>query len=120
MGMFPIFLERTANVLAPLSYSVVFRRLVRVDSFPACWGQANGTLISKGSSSSSAANYRPIFITSVLSEVFERLVAVRLGRLMERSDVLSTTKFAYCKGVGTCDALLCVSYTLQSAFQSGR
>ena len=37
---------------------------------------------------------------------------------MERSGVLPTTQFAYRKGLGTCDALLCVSHTLQSALES--
>ena len=32
----------------------------------------------------------------------------------------STTQFAYRKGLGTCDALLCVSHTLQSALESGQ
>ena len=41
-------------------------------------------------------------------------MSVRLGRFMERSFVLLTTQFAYRKGLGTCDALLCVSHTLQS------
>ena len=46
-----------------------------------------------GPPSSSAANYRPISITSVLSKVSECLVAVRLGRFLERSGVLPTTQF---------------------------
>ena len=72
--------------------------------------------------SSSVANYRPISITSVLSnKVFERLVSVRHGRFIERSGVLPTTQFAYQKGLGTCSALLCVSYALQqSALESGQ
>ena len=37
---------------------------------------------------------------------------------MERSGVLPTTQFAYRKGLGTCDAFLCVSHTLQSALES--
>ena len=88
--MFPLFLKRTADVMA-LRLSIVFRRLVRLGSFPACWRQANVTPIPKGSPSSSVANYRPISITSVLSKAFERLVPVRLGRFMERSGVLPTT-----------------------------
>ena len=52
--------------------------------------------------------------------MFERLVSVRLGRLMERNVVLPTTQFAYRKGLGKCDALLYVSHTLQSAFESGQ
>ena len=66
------------------------------------------------------ANSRPISITSVLSKVFERLMSVRLGRFMEHSGVLPSTQFAYRKGLGTCDAMLCVSQTLQSASESGQ
>ena len=91
----------------------MFRRLVRLGSFPACWRQANVTPIPKGPPSFSVANYRPISITSVLSKVFERLVSVRLGRYMEFSGVLPTNQFAYRKGLGTCDAL-------QSALESGQ
>ena len=115
--MCPLFLKRTADVLAP-HLSVVYRRLVRLCSFLACWRQANVTPIPKGPPSSSVANYRPISITSVLSKVCERLVSVRLGRFMECSRVLPTTQFAYWKGLGTCDALLCVSQTLQSSLES--
>ena len=39
---------------------------------------------------------------------------------MERSGVLPTTQFAYRKGLGTCDALLCVSHALLSGFESGQ
>ena len=119
LGMFPIFLKITADIMAP-RLSVVFRRLVRLGSFPACWRQANVTPIPKGPPSSSVANYRPISITSVLSKVFERLVLVRLGRFMECSGVLPTTQFAYRKDLGTCDALLCVSDTLQNALENGQ
>ena len=34
--------------------------------------------------------------------------------------MLPTTQFAYRKGLGTCDALLCSSHTLQSALESGQ
>ena len=34
--------------------------------------------------------------------------------------MLPTTQFAYQKGLGTCDALLCMSHTLQSALDSGQ
>ena len=47
-------------------------------------------------------------------------MSVRFGRFMERSGVLPTTKFAYRKGLGTCDALLCVSNTLQFSLESGQ
>ena len=76
--------------------------------------------IPKGPSSSYVANYRPISITPVLSKVFERLAAVRFGRFMEHCGVLPITQFTYRKCLGTCDALLCVSHTLQSALKTGQ
>ena len=112
-----LFFKRTADVMAP-SLSVVFRRPVRLGSSPPCRRQANVTRIPKGPSSSSIANYRPISITSVFSKVYERLVSVRLGRFMESNGVLPTTQFAYRKDLGTCDALLCMSHTVQSALES--
>ena len=53
---FFFFLNRTADVLAP-RLSVLFRRLVRLGSFPSCWRQANVTSIPKGPTTSSVANY---------------------------------------------------------------
>ena len=45
---------------------------------------------------------------------------VHLGRFIELSGVLPTIQFAYWKGLGSCDALLCVTHTLQNAFESGQ
>ena len=97
----------------------MFRRLVRLGSFLPCLRQANVTQIPKGPPSSSVSNYQPISKTSVLSKVFERFLSVRLGRFMERNGVLPTTQFAYRKGLGTCDALLYVSHTVQIGVTRG-
>ena len=91
LGMFPLFLKRTAEVLA-LRIAVVFRRLLRLSSFPVCWRVADVTPIPKGPPSSSASNYRPISLTPILSKVFVRLVSVRLVRFMEGRGVLPTTQ----------------------------
>ena len=119
LGMFPCFLKRTADVMAP-HLSALFRWLVHLGSFPVCWRQANVTLIQKGPPSSFVANYRPISLTSVRSKVFERLVSVRLGRFMECSGVVPATQCAYRKALGSCDALLYLSQTLQSVLESGQ
>ena len=39
---------------------------------------------------------------------------------MENCGVLPTTQFTYWIGFGTCNALLCVSHTLQSSLESGQ
>ena len=56
LGMFPLFLKRTADVMAP-SLIVVFRRRVCLGSFPPCWRQANVTPIPKDHKSFSVATY---------------------------------------------------------------
>ena len=119
LGMFPLFLKRIAEVLTP-RLAVIFRRLLRLGSFPVCWRVANVTPIPKGPPSSSVSNYRPISLTPILSRVFERLVSVRLAHFMECRGVLPTTQFAYRKGLATCDALLCLAHTLQSALEMGQ
>ena len=117
-GMFPLFLKEVAEVLAP-RLSVIYRKLIRTGCFPLVWRIANVTPVPKGSLSSDVENYRPISITPLLSKIFERLVAVRLGRFMEHNRVFPATQFAYRKGLGACDALLCVTHKLQSALDKG-
>ena len=46
-------------------------------------------------------------------------MSLRLGRFMERIRGLPTTQFVHRKGLDTCDALLSMSHTLQSALESG-
>ena len=57
-----------------------------------------------------------------ISKFYPLCVQVKWGEasLVRRSGVLPTTQFAYRKGLGTCDALLCVSHALQSALESGQ
>ena len=112
-------LSVSESYLTPLPSGSVLAACLSAQ-FPACWRQTNVTPIPKSPPSSSVANYRPISITSILPKVFERLVSVCLGRFMERSGVLPTSQFAYRKALGICDALLCMSHTLQNALESGQ
>ena len=48
------------------------------------------------------------------------MVSVGLGRFMECRGVLPSTQFAYRKGLGTYDAILCVAHTLQCALEMGQ
>ena len=60
--MFPLFLKRTADVLA-IRLTVVFRRLLQLGSIPVRWKEVNVTPIPKGPPSSSVANYRNLLNT---------------------------------------------------------
>ena len=117
LGIFPLFLKRAADVLAP-RLTVVFQLLLRLCSLPVCWRVANVAPIPKSPPSSSVVNCRPMSLTPILSKVEERLVSVRLGRFMECRGVLPITQFACRKGLGTCDALLFVAH-LTECFGDG-
>ena len=73
----------------------------------------------KGSASSDVGGYRPISITPVLSKVFEKIVSGKLSHFLERNSMLLLSQFSYRRGLGTCDALLTLSHTLQVALDRG-
>ena len=118
-GIFPLFLKKTADVLAP-KVAVIFRKSARGGNFGICWRVGNVTPLSKsGSGSSSPSDYRPITITPVLSKVFERLLSRRLSAFAERNGLLPNLQFGFRKGLGTCDALLTITNLVQKALDSG-
>ena len=73
----------TADTLAT-RLIVVFRGRVGLYSFNFRCRKANVAPIQKGPPSSSVVKYLPIPITLLLSNLFARLVSVRLRRLMKR------------------------------------
>ena len=111
-GVFPLVLKKVAGVMAgPLAS--VFRIMLQRGSFPSCWRVSHVTPVPKSPNSPFAKEYRPISITPVLSKVYEKLVASRLGRFLETAEVLPNNQYGFRKGLGTTDALLHVSHILQ-------
>ena len=85
-----------------------------------CWRVGNITPVPKfGSANSCPSDYRPITITPVLSKVFERLLAKRLKNFAERRNLLPNLQYGFCKGLGTCDALLTITNFVRKALDSG-
>ena len=74
-------MKEEADDLAPL-LAVVFRRLLRLGSFPVYCRVSNVSSIPKGPPSFSVDNYRLISFTPTLSKILECLVSVRLGGLL--------------------------------------
>ena len=117
-GCFPMFFGKTASVLAP-KLGCLFRRLLCCGEFPLEWRMADVTPIPKGPLLALVCNYRLILITTVLSKVFERLIALCFGSFLERSGALSSHQHSYRKGLGTCDALLEIICTGQLELDRG-
>ena len=118
-GVFPLFFKKASKVLSP-KLGAIFRKDSRAGAFNSGWRVGNITPLSKsGCSSSSPSDYRPITITPVLSKVYERLLARRLRAFAERNNLFPNLQFGFRKGLGTCDALLTISHTVQKALDSG-
>ena len=118
-GIFPLFLKMNKVLLAP-KLSIFFRRLIRSGDFPEVWRTANVTPIPKTSPPSvHPENYRPISITPCISKVYERLICDKLMKFVEHKHLLPDGQFAYRKNLGSCDALLSLVCSFQSALDKG-
>ena len=99
LGMFPLFLKKVADIIAP-KLSIIFHMVIRLGSFPECWRFANVIAIPKGAPSPDRENYRPISVTSILSNVYEKLVSRKLSSVCEKYGLFPALQFAYRKGLG--------------------
>ena len=70
-GVLPLYLKKVTDIIAP-KLNIIFRKFIRLGSFPECWRSANATAITKGAPSGNRENYRPISITPILYKVFEK------------------------------------------------
>ena len=98
--------------------AAIFRHLVRGGSFPACWRLVDVDPVPKESASSDVGDYVPISIAPVLPKVFEKIVAGKLSHFW-RETACFLLQFSYQRGLGTCDALLTLSHSLQVALDRG-
>ena len=62
--------------------------------------------IYKSGDSKSITNYRPISILSVFSEIFEKIISIRLKQFMTSSNILHENQFGFRRGLLTSMALL--------------
>ena len=86
-GIFPLFYKPVAWELAS-KLALIFRRLVRGASFPVCRRLADVVPVSKKSSSSDVGDQKPIFITSILSKIFEKIAAGKLSHILKGNSLL--------------------------------
>ena len=118
-GIFPLFFVKAANYLAP-KISTVLHKLVRIGGFSMCWRVGNITPVPKsGNANACPSDYCLITITTVLSKVFEHLLAKCLNNFAEKRNLFPNLQLGFCKGLGTCDALLTITKFVQKALDSG-
>ena len=64
-------------------------------SLPKDWTSANIIPVHKKGDRRTAANYRPINLTSIVVKVMERIICKQLTAALEKSDCLSDAQFGF-------------------------
>ena len=93
-GIPPWFLNTYAAQLAPILHNI-FQLSVDSSQVPEAWENANLTAIFKKGSRTEAANYRPISLTSVGSNLLEHIIHSHVMKHLELHDILTYSQHRF-------------------------
>ena len=115
----PHTLKKCSSELAePLS--VLFETCLRENCWPSIWKQARVVPVHKKLSKSEPGNYRPISLLSVISKVFEKILADEINQFLEDNNILSQKQFGFRASRSTADLLLLSTQQWQNTLDAGR
>ena len=100
------------NCEPELSYILaeLFNKCLKESCFPDCWKVSSVVPVFKNvGERSTAKNYRPVSLLSVVSKVFEKLVNNRIVDHLEKSDLFSDFQYDFRSSQSTADLLTVVS-----------
>ena len=93
-GWHPVFLKSLATDLA-LPLSILFQKSLNEGVLPSDWLKACVTAIHKKGDKTTAGNYRPISITSILCKIMESLVRDELVNHMVKNNLISSKQHGF-------------------------
>ena len=102
-----------------LSYipAKLFNKCLKESCFPDCWKVSSVVLIFKNvGERSTAKNYRPVSLLSMVSKVFEKFVNNRIVDHLEKCGLFSDFQYGFMSSRSTADLLMVVSDRIASAF----
>ena len=111
------------NCEPELSYILaeLFNNCLKESCFPDCWKVSSVVPVFKNvGERSTAKNYRPVSLLSVVSKVFEKLVNNRIVDYLEKCDLFSDFQYGFRSSRSTADLLTVVSDRIASAFNRSR
>ena len=110
----PVFLKVCCIELAPILCNL-FNAFISKGQVPTAWKDANVVPIYKGSGKpkDKVDSYRPVFLTSVLGKVMEKLISIRIIDYINENDILSDNQFGFRKG-RNCEQMLSKFFHLLS------
>jgi len=90
------FLKEFAAELAPC-LTLIFKASLKQGKVPSEWKQANVTALFKKGDRTSAANYRPISLTSVCCKLMEHVIHSQIMRHLDRHSLLTDQQHGFRK-----------------------
>ena len=111
------------NCEPELSYILaeLFNKCLKECCFPDCWKVSSMVPVFKNVGDwSTAKNYGPISLLSVVSKVFEKLVNNRIVDRQEKSGLFSNFQYGFRSSQSTADLLTVVSNRIATAFNKSR
>ena len=107
------------NCEPELSYILaeLFNKCLKESCFPDCWKVSSVVPVFKNvGERSTAKNYRPVSLLSVVSKVFEKLVNNRIVDHLEKCGLFSDFQYGFTSSQSTADLLAVVSDRIARAF----
>ena len=107
------------NCEPELSYILaeLFNKCLKESCFPDCWKVSSVVPVFKNvGGRSTAKNYRPVSLLSVVSKVFEKLVNNRIVDHLEKCGLFSDFQYCFRSSRSTADLLTVVSDRIARAF----
>ena len=95
----------------------LFNKCLKESCFPDCWKVSSVVPVFKNvGERSTAKNYRPVSLHSVVSKVFEKLLNNRIVGHLEKCGLLSDFQYGFRSSRSTADLLTVVSDSIAGAF----
>ena len=96
---------------------LLFTACIQLGHYPTPWKSARVTMLHKaGKKWSSASDFRPISLTSMLGKIFERIVKHRLQQFFEDNNMFGSLQLGYRKKHSTLDAIFALTQSVLEAF----
>lgn len=116
--MHPRLLKELHNELAkPLE--IIFNKSLQERSVPSIWKKAKISAIYKKGDKSSAGNYRPVSLTSIISKVMERILRDHITKHMDTNKLFTNQQYGFRTGRSTALQLLNVLNEWVEALDQG-
>ena len=113
----PVVVLKTCEPELSYILAELFNKCLKESCFPDCWKVSSVVLVFNNvGERSTARNYRPVSLLSIVSKVFEKLVNNRIVDHLEKCGLFSDFRYGFRSSRSTADLLTVVSDRIARAF----